>query len=444
MGKTVDKESIRNHLRRNHTDAELKTWFDPLNIVCSGSEALEVHFPHALFSRWFDRERRKTFERDLHRALGSYPRIVYAKPDKSVSRKALSLRAPGQRIRVKNRSLPENPGGQWSFMTFIHNKKNEFAVSVARELAMQPQKPSHVPLILTGKGTCGKTHLLRAMAREISACLPEGSVFLGTAAELNAYFLECADSATFKRKILRKKAVFIDNANKLSDYPALQQELIFLTDTFKDKNKPLVLAVDANLDYETIDRQLGSRLAGGLVLTLKGPDLDVRLRYARAQCAAMRVQLKRDSLLPIAQRFRNFRAIQGVIANIAAYEKKSGRPVSSAELQKILAGSDALFGVEATPGAVISLIAEACGISPEEITGNFRRAEIVKARQIAMYLCRELLEISLSSLGKYFNGKNHATVLYACKKIDKMLYNDKDMHNLVTRVRKKFLSLSNV
>lgn len=442
MSNSVNKESIRNHLRANHTDEDLQAWFDPLNLHFSSAGTLEVRFPHILFSRWFDKERRKTFEREIYAFLGTHPRIVY---EKSENRPARSLNfpvhKPFQENRSKQRALPEDTGGQWSFETFIYNKKNEFAVSMARELAAQPKKPSHVPLIITGKGTCGKTHILRAMAREIAENLPEGSVYIGTAAELNAYLRECSDGTTFKRKLLRKKAIFIDNANELSDYPELQQEMVFITDTFKDKNKPLVLAVDTNLDHESIDRQLRSRLLGGLIITLKRPDLDIRLRYARAQCALARLHLKKDHILPIVQRFHNLLIIQGAIAKIAAYEKKSGKPVSSSELQKILAGSDSLSRVEATPGPIIVYVAEAFGITPEDITGDSRRSDIVKSRQIAMYLCRELLGVSLASLGKYFNGKNHATVLYACKKIEKTLGSDKDTNNLVTRVRKKFLSL---
>ncbi|CAK7000573.1 MAG: Chromosomal replication initiator protein DnaA [Desulfovibrio sp.] len=441
MSKPVNKESIRTHLREKHTDADLKTWFDPLHLRFPDEGTLEVCFPHALFSRWFDKERRKNFERDLHSIFSSHPRVVYTKPENAPARRfvfspALTPVVTGSRRRSPRAGMD----GQWSFDTFIYNKKNEFAVLMAMEAATHPQNPSHVPLVIAGTGTCGKTHILRAMAREMAFSFSEGGVYLGTASELNAFFHECTDAPSFRRKMARKKAVFIDNAHELSEYPELQQEIVYITDTFKDKNKPLVLTLDSNREQNTLDGKLRSRLLGGLVLTLKRPDLDIRLRYAKAQCTAMRLHLKKDHLLPIAQRFHNLRVIQGVVAKIAAYEKKSGKSVSSAELQKILAGADTLSRIQATPSSIITQVAEAYSLSPEDITGESRRTDIVKARQVSMYLCRQFLGVSLSSLGRYFNGKNHATVLYACKKIEKTLDSDKDMHKLVTRVRKKFLT----
>jgi chromosomal replication initiator protein len=335
MSNFVNKESIHNHLLKNHKDVNLQDWFDPLRLYFSSAGTIEVRFPHVLFSRWFDKDRRKTFEREVCLALGFHPRIIYTTPENTpLQPMNFPVHAYFQENRSKQRSLPKDIGGQWSFATFIYNKKNKFAVSMARELAAQPKTPSHVPLVITGEGTCDKTHILRAIAREIASTLPEDSVYFGTAAELNTYFRECADSVIFKKKILRKKAIFIDDTNDLSDYPELQQEMVFVTDTFKNKNKPLVLAVDSNLDHENIDRQLRSRLLGGLVITLKRPDLDIRLRYAKTQCSLLRLHLKKDHLLPIVQRFNNFRVIQGVITKIAAYEKKSVKPVSTPNYRK--------------------------------------------------------------------------------------------------------------
>jgi ATPase involved in DNA replication initiation len=109
------------------------------------------------------------------------------------------------------------------------------------------------------------------------------------------------------------------------------------------------------------------------------------------------------------------------------------------DLEKILS-HETLSGKPASLSAIISHVAEAFSLAPEDITGNSRAADIVFARQVAMYLCRELMGVTSSALGQYFNGKNHATVLYACKKISKIMESDKDTHKLVTSIRKKFLT----
>ena len=435
MEQLVNKERIRDHLRTMHTDAELQTWFDPLGFRFSDSGTMEVHFPHVLFSHWFGKERQKMLEREVAGILGTQPRIIYIKPE---SDRSLSVK----RVPAKAALQVTGDHAQWSFDTFIYNKKNEFPVAMAREMAASARNPVYSPFVICGKGTCGKTHLLRAIAGGMASALSPESIYLGTVEELNTLYSENEKPGMFRKKMLRYKAIFLDNAQDLAAYPDLQQELLSIGDTFREKKKPFVVAIDEDLDQSAMSQKLRSRLESGLVVSVKKPDLDVRLRYVKAQCAANRLHLKKEYLLPLAQRFHNFRALQGIVTKIAAFQKRSDKPITNAEFDKLLASSGALSDRPATPQAIIAHVAESLSLTPEDISGNSRQSGVVRARQIAMYLCRELLGVSLSSLGRYFNGKNHATVLYACKKITKSLDSDKDMHKLVTHIRKKFLSSS--
>lgn len=436
MEQLVNKKRVRNHLRTMYTDAELQTWFDPLGLRFSDSGTMEVHFPHVFFSRWFGKEHQEILEREVARVFGSQRRIVYIKPenDRSLS---------GRKFFAKATSQVTGDHGQWSFDTFIYNKKNEFPVAMAREMAASSRNPVYTPFVICGKGACGKTHLLRAIAGTMASTLSPGSVYLGTVEELNTIYSENEKSGMFQKKMLRYKAIFLDNAQDLTAYPELQQELLAIGDAFREKKKPFVVAIDEDLDPSAMNQKLRSRLESGLVVSLKKPDLDVRLRYVKAQCAANRLRLKKEFLLPLAQRFQNIRALQGMVTKIAAFQKRSDKPITNAEFDKLLASSGGLSDRPATPQAIIARVAETFFLTPEDIAGNSRQSKVARARQIAMYLCRELLGVSLSSLGRYFNGKNHATVLYACKKIKKSMDNDKDTHKLVTQIRKKFFSPSN-
>lgn len=431
---SVNKAHIRDHLRAVHTDADLRAWFDPLAFHFSDSGTIEVCFPHALFSRWFSKEKRKLLERSLAHVYGAHARIIYAKPNNG--------RTPTLQKRLTDPApLPGKDYAQWSFETFIYNKKNEFPVAMAKEMAASPSNPAYIPFVISGKGTCGKTHLLRAIAHGMAESIPHASMYIGAAEELNALFAETGKTA-FRRKMLRCKAIFIDNAQDLALYPDLQQVLLPIEDAFREKKKPFVVAVDENFDRAAFDQKLQSRLESGLVVTVKKPDLDVRLRYVKAQCAANRLHLKKEFLLVLAQRFHNLRTIQGTVTKLSAYQKRTDKALSSSEFEKIITTTSNLSGSPASPAAVINQVAESFALSPEEVTGVERRSDIVLARQTAMYLCRELLGVSYSALGEYFNGKNHATVLYACKKIKKTIDSDKSMHKKVTQIRKKFLSSS--
>lgn len=421
---------IREYLSTLHSDAELKAWFDPLSFSLSESGTLEVRFPHALFSRWFGKERQKRFEREVYSVLTGISRVVYRKPGDTRPMAAAKPSGGGEM----------RDTGRFSFDTFIYNKKNEFPVSMAREVAAFPVNAAYVPFVVCGKGSCGKTHLLRAMAGVMAEHLPSGAVYFGTVEEMDALYRE--NPAAFKRKMMRHKALFLDNGQNLNAFPKLQQELVFIAEKYREKQKPFVLSLDEDVDQTALNPKLRARLESGLTVTVKKPDLDVRLRYAKAQCVTNRIHLKKEVLLLLAQRLHNLPGIQGVIAKAAAFQENTGKAVTPAAMEKIMAGTGTLAGKRATPDAIIHEVAEDFSLSPEEVIGNGRAAEATLARQTAMYLCRELLGAPYSSLGTYFTGKNHATVIYACKKIGKLVLSDKDMNKRVAKIRKKFLTAS--
>jgi len=426
------KQRIREHLRTLHSDVDLRSWFDPLSLKFSENGTLEVRFPHMLFSRWFGKERQKRFEREVHFVFSSVSRVVYTKPGDKRQARALS----GSGAVMEALADAHIDSGRYSFDTFLYNKKNEFPVSMAREVASSPNNQTYVPFVICGKGGCGKTHLLRAMAGSMAEHLPSGSIYLGTVEELENLYRE--NPIGFKRRMLRHRAILLDNGQNLNSLPELQQELVFVAEKYKEKKRPFVLSLDENVDQSTFTPRLRARLESGLTVTLKKPDLDVRLRYAKAQCVVNRIPLKKEILLSLAQRFHNLSTIQGVISKALAFYENTGKPVTVPAMEKILAGT--LAGKLPTPHAIINEVAEAFLVSPAVITGNERTTEATRARQTAMYLCRELLGAPYSSLGVYFNGKNHATVIYACKKIEKIIKSDKDMNKRVAKIQKKFLT----
>ncbi len=431
----VIKQRIRDHLRTMHTDIDLQTWFEPLLLRFSDASGLEVRFPHALFAGWFAAERQELFESAVHALLGPETAIVYKRPDKS--KKMVSERSALAK-QAQSVSEPALPTGVFaaadhcSFDTFIHNRKNEFPFSMAREVASTPKNPAYNPFVICGRGTCGKTHLLKSIARAMAVSMGPEDVFLGTVHDLGVL-----GTGGIRTTLLRYQAVCLDNAQLLADHPGMQRDIMYIADLFREKKKPLVLALDEEVAKAGLDEKLRSRLESGLIVSLKKPDLDIRLRYAKILADQMRLQLKKEHLLTLVQRFDDFRHIEGTLTKLAAYQTKSGRPINPADLEKVLMHAGTLSGKPISAQTIIDIVAEEFSLSREAILGGNRKADVVQARQIGMYLCRELLGTSLSALGEYFSGKNHATVLHAYKKIKELQDSNKDMHMLVAQLRKK-------
>ncbi len=439
----VIKQRIREHLRTVHTDADLKTWFEPLVLHFADVSGLEVCFPHLLFAEWFTAERQELFECSVRALFGAQTPILYKtaslrpeRPKKSIPARISDPARPGSATLETTPPQPGSPeaAGHCSFENFIINSKNEFPVSMAKEVAGTPKNPAYNPFVICGKGTCGKSHLLKAVARAMAQSLRWENVFLGTVQDLAEI---AGNNGGIRAMLLKRRAVCLDNAQHLANHPELQQDIMDIADLFRDTKKPLVLALDESLARAGLHEKLRSRLESGLIVALKKPDLDVRLRYARAQAEASRLQLKKEYMLTLVQRFDDFRHLEGILTKLAAFQNKSGRPINQGDLDKVLLHAGALSGKRLTPEAIVDKVAEQFSLTREDILGNDRKAEVVRARQIGMYLCRDLLGTSLSALGEYFSGKNHATVLYAYKKIKKLQDSNKDMHRLVTQIRKK-------
>ncbi len=423
------KKTLRTSLRATHSEQDLKKWFDPLLLRQGREGELEVHFPHALFAGWFDAEKRTLLERELARALGRSVAVSYCAPGGTV-------RAAPLPLEKKSGTPLARTGDSCSFENFICNKKNEFPLAMARKVALDPANKSYFPFVICGKGTCGKTHMLRATARAMASGGAARAMYLGSVEDLSASHPGIGGSAA-RQRISGYEALFLDDAQRLSEHPALQQELIYLADHFRDRGKPLVLAFDEELDKTGISDRLRSRLEAGLVVTLKKPDLDIRLRYVLAETARLGQALSKEQALSLAQRFHDLRLLSGIMNKISAFCATNACALNDTDLEKLLSHSAESASQSITPESIINAVAEHFSLPPALILGSRRQPDIVQARQISMFLCRDLLGLSFPALGEIFGGKNHATVVYAYKKIQKLQEGDSTMNSLVTAIRKK-------
>lgn len=430
----VLKQTLRASLRTAHSETDLKKWFDPLVLRESRNGSFEVRFPHALFAGWFNDEKRGILERELTHVTGHAISVTYRTPGGTA--------APKKSLPAKQHTDFFTPficedSGNYCFETFLCNKKNEFPLAMAKEVAKAPASQTYFPFVICGKGTCGKTHLLRATAKNMAEYRKNSLIYLGSVDDLAAAYSGIGNENTTRQQLLRYDSFFLDDAQRLAAHPALQQELIYVADHFRDHKKPLVLAFDEGLAKSDISEKLRSRLEAGLVVTLKKPDLDVRLRYTLGEAQNIALPLSKEHALTIAQRFHDLRYLSGVITKISAFCSKNIRPLSDMDLDKLLEHGTENSGTLLTPESIISTVAEQFSLSVAEILGNKRQHILVQARQISMLLCRELLGLSFPALGVVFGGKNHATVFYACKKIQALQESDSTMNNLVSNIRKK-------
>jgi chromosomal replication initiator protein len=424
----VLKTTLRHYLEQMYTNRDLAFWFDPLVFrEDPQNNAIRVSFPHALFGQWFMHTVRRNFESCAQSFLQTS--MVYDLP--SLLAESAPRQPDGPNLREAERADPVQRSGQKSlqppaeqtFASFLVNKKNDFPLAAAKKAALHPDTRSHSPFIIYGPSGSGKTHLLNSMANAFSGKFPELPFHYGS-----------VDSLGLIPETSRK--IFLDDLQRISLFPELQDVLTLLLDRLALDQGLFVCALDSHPAYcAGLQPKLLSRLSSGLVLELKKPDLDIRRRYIHAKNKQFGLEIGKDQELILAQRYQDFRSIDGILARISAYRSTINRNADIAAILEKETEQKAL-----TPEDIISVIAGHYNFSPDDLVQKKRGKSLTLPRQISIYLVRELLGLSLMRLGKIFGGRDHSSILYSIKKINELRKSDQDMHKILTELKHLCLS----
>ena len=430
------KDKLRKQLRQNCSDAELQQWFDPLILKLSEKEhSLKVIFPHAFFAQWFAKNLQSLFEEQAHRIIGSGMSLRY---HTAIGRAPIPGNGNGNGAKLIDYPF----GAQYTFGTFITNNNNQFPVASAKETAKH-NGATYNPFIICGPHGCGKTHLLRAIANELSKYILKDQIFVGSVDDLRALYLDRFDNDAFaaRRYFQRLEAFFLDDFQDIERQHKLQEELVSLFNTLHDQGKQMAFACTGLVTgYDFLPSKLKSRLEWGLIVQIKEPDLEVRVKFIQQQCKAKNVRLSKEQILTLAHRYQDFRYLQGVMLKLCAFRDVMRKDLSDRDFDLVLLHTEEQNSPPLEPETIIKIVADHFRISVHHLTGVKRHQQIVRARQIAMFLCRDILGCSYPVLGRLFGGKDHSTAMHAVKKIKQLQKDEEETHLLVTELRRKCLS----
>lgn len=380
------------------------------NLTISGSPPfLKIRLPHPLFARWFDGQKRLTFESCLKRIFGlqslSCAYTIGSLPDPATPH-AASTHAP----------QPE----------FIITQKNAFAASAVLQIA-RDQGPSLTTLY--GISGSGKTALLNCLYRLLIDKTSMRQVMFCQAADFFA-------SAPLRHPEIgswcHKYAYLL-----LDDVQTTDEEMGDVLAEYADqiaKGQGFLILAWSGRQQEatTLSRRLMSRIHQGLQLELPEEDLELRVRWIEKLNRSWGNRLRRDELLQLARKLGSASQLAGLEHKLKYFLNHYGRCPEVAELEELLPGS------EAPPDwrALLAAVGRRFKLTVQDLLNPGRQAEKVKARQIAMYLCRKQLALSFPQIGMLFGGRDHTTVIHAVKKIEEMVKTDKVMHKLITELSK--------
>ncbi|MFD5868969.1 chromosomal replication initiator protein DnaA [Corynebacterium sp. NPDC060344] len=332
---------------------------------------------------------------------------------------------------------------KYTFETFVIGPQNRFAAAAAAAVAEQPAR-AYNPLFISGGSGLGKTHLLHAIGHYATALDPKLRVRYVSSEEFTNDFINSVrDDAqeSFKRRYRDLDILIVDDIQFLEGKEGTQEEFFHTFNALHQADRQIVLSSDRPpRELKTLEERLRTRFEWGLTPDLQLPDLETRIAILSKKAQLDRLNVPHDVLQFIAEHTASsIRELEGRLLQVTAQASLLKMPVSLALAEEII-GSDSAE-VEITPDIIISATAEFYGLTVADLTGPGKTRPVSHARQVAMYLTRSLIDISLPAIGKVFGNRDHSTVLYAHRKIQKEITDKRATHDqvndLTTRIRER-------
>ena len=337
-------------------------------------------------------------------------------------------------------AIPISSGGmnpRYTFEAFVKGASNQFALAAALRVAETPGR-SYNPLFIYGSAGLGKTHLLHAIGHYVHSHYQHDIVrYVSTETFLNEYVdgIRTNTIANFKRRYRDIDVLLIDDIQFMEGKEGLQEEFFHTFNSLHGANKQIVISSDRMPDaIPTLEERLRGRFKWGLITDIQPPDLETRLAILRNKAERDHSPVPSETLELIASRITtNIRELEGALIRVTAYASLNHVPISTHLAEQLL--SDLMSDTYVKPRTDEELLNEMAlilGHSVEALRGKSRQRPLVTARQMAMYVFRELTDLSYPAIARLFGGRDHTTVIHAVDKIQRLMKERKQIYDQVT------------
>jgi chromosomal replication initiator protein len=329
-----------------------------------------------------------------------------------------------------------------TFDTFIVGPSNQFAHAACLAVATQPAT-NYNPLLLHGNSGLGKTHLLHAIAKEVEKKFPQMSIVYIKGDEFTNEMIEAIKNGTtavFREKYRQADLFLVDDIQFIAGKDSTQEEFFHTFNTLYEANKQIVLTSDRPpKDIATLDDRLRTRFEWGLISDIQPPNFETRIAIITRKAESLGFQIPDNVCEYIANKLKsNIRQLEGAVKKLRAFYLLENKPINVATAQAAI--SDIINNDQPAPVTVEKIIEEVGrtygGITPDDIRSQKRNAKVSEARQVSMYIVREITQMSMVEIGQAFGGRDHSTVVYAIRQVEKTLKTDSHKKGMVDDIIK--------
>jgi chromosomal replication initiator protein len=415
---------ILDYVRPRISREGFETWLAPTRGRAIKNGTLEVDVPNSFFADWISQRYSAEVRAALVGVSGQELAVTF-RPRDAVDAGVLLRRSPARRPNIRQNGYRLQ--AHLTFDNFVVGESNRLAAAAAHSVAERPGA-NYNPLFIYGGVGLGKTHLVQAIGNQALALKPGLKVYYTAADDLFVELIQAIEKNTrleFKNKYRSLDLLLLDDVHYLVGKERLQEEVFYIFNSLHDAGSQVVFTSDRPpQEIPTLESRLASRLGSGLVVDVQPPELETRIAILRQKAVMDHAELPDDVAYFVAARLRtSVRALEAGWIRLLALASLDGRPITVQLAEEAL--KDLIKEDEPVDhNRIIKACADYFGVSLNEITNGGRTKQLALARQVAMYVLRTSLNLSLKEIGSLFDGKDHTTVMHAIKRVSELRIKD--------------------
>ncbi|MEW6196033.1 MAG: chromosomal replication initiator protein DnaA [Bacteroidota bacterium] len=424
------------------------TWFLPIKPFEIENNTLKIYVPNNFFIEWIEEHYNTLINKTVSQVLGGNGKLAYVVlEEKTELTETPTTSAPSSSPGItppitKTKDFESYLNPRYIFDNFIKGEGNQLARAAAIAVGESPGQTSFNPLFVYGGVGLGKTHLIQAIGNKILERYPEKRVIYLSSDVFTVEFVEAIQNNTvneFSNFYKSMDALIIDDIQFLVGKEKTQDLFFHIFNTLHQTGKQIILSSDKPpKDLKGLNERLTSRFLWGLQADIQPPDLETRIAILKNKSLTYGMELKNEILEYIAYNITsNIRELEGCLIKLLANSSLNSKEIDFELVKKTVREVSTNKQVNISIDHITKIVCEFFNVEENKVREKNRRKEVVLARQVAMYLSKQLTKSSLKTIGLHFGGRDHSTVIHAQSSIEQMITGDSKMSELIESLKNK-------
>ncbi len=433
------------HIEMNISPTGFKTWFKDTLLLKNTDGEVFIGVPNKMVKDWLSDKHHKLILKTLRSFDDTIRSVEFqisreAGRENKIRKHPAPCEAPGSQLPLQDFFInkQDNLNPRYVFDTFIVGPFNQLAHAAAQAVIQNPAL-TYNPLFIYGSTGYGKTHLIQAVGNYLKKVNPNAKVFYVSSEKFAMDYINAVRSGkanTFKDKYRQYDVLIMDDIQFIADKEKTQEELFHLFNALHDNNKQIIFSSDKHPNYMPgLEDRLKSRFSAGMIAEITAPEIESREMILKEKALQHNINIPDSVIKYIAHEVQgNIRELEGILNTLICKIQLKGKDLTEQEVRSVIKHSTKP-NQKVSTSEVVKKIAEYYQIDPENIYKKTRKKEIVRPRQVIMYILREDFHISYPSIGEKLGGRDHTTVIHSCEKIKQGIIDDPELESEVDRVR---------